>query len=85
MCNSLVWSCGITLKHGLTYEEALESEKETRKAVQLVPIPIQQGVLTLVHYTRHSRLDNLCDEVYNYIRDRYQEGEEVHVKYKGEK
>lgn len=85
LCNSLVWSCEVTLKHSLTYEEALDCEREARKVAARIAVPIQQGVLTLVHYTRHSRLDNLCDEVYNYIRNRYQEGEEVEVKYKGEK
>jgi bromodomain adjacent to zinc finger domain protein 1A len=81
----LVWSCEITLKHGLTYEEATESEQEAREVVERVPQPIKRGIITLVHYTRHSRLDNLCDEVFYYIKDRYQEGEEVEVKYKGEK
>lgn len=85
LCNSLVWSCEVTLKHGLTYEEAAESEKEARKIVEYLAEPIKRGVLTLVHYTRHSRLDNLCDEVFNYIRVRYQEGEEIDVKYKGER
>ena len=85
LCNSLVWSCEITLKHGLTYEEAIESEQEAKKIVKQVPQPIKRGIITLVHYTRHSRLDNLCDEVFYYIRDRYQEGEEIEVKYKGEK
>lgn len=85
LCNSLVWSCEITLKHSLTYEEAAESELEARKIGEQVAQPIKRGILTLVHYTRHSRLDNLCDEVFNYIRDRYQEGEEIDVKYKGEK
>ena len=85
LCNSLVWSCEITLKHGLTYEEAVESEQEAKKIVKQVPQPIKRGIITLVHYTRHSRLDNLCDEVFYYIRDRYQEGEEIEVKYKGQK
>lgn len=85
LCNSLVWSCEITLKHGLTYEEAAESELEARTIVKRVPQPIKRGILTLVHYTRHSRLDNLCDEVFTYIRDRYQEGEEIEVKFNGEK
>jgi bromodomain adjacent to zinc finger domain protein 1A len=81
----LVWSCEITLKDGLTYEEAADSAQEAREKVGRVPQPIKQGVLTLVHYTRHSRLDNLCDDVFNYIRDRYQEGEEIEVKHKGDK
>ena len=30
LCNSLVWSCAITGKAGLTFEEALESEQAAR-------------------------------------------------------
>ena len=30
LCNSLVWSCSITGKAGLTYEEAVDCEKKAR-------------------------------------------------------
>lgn len=69
----------------MTYEEALESEQDAREIVEEIAEPIKRGVLTLVHYTRHTRLANLCDELFNYMRERYQEGEEVHVNYKREK
>ena len=36
LCNSLVWSCSITGKAGLTYEEAVDCEKKARsEAVEL--------------------------------------------------
>ena len=31
LCNSLVWSCAVTGKSNLTFEEALESEEKARK------------------------------------------------------
>lgn len=31
LCNSLVWSCSVTGKSNLTYDEAVESEKKARK------------------------------------------------------
>ena len=30
LCNSLVWSCSVTGKSGMTYEEAVESEAKVR-------------------------------------------------------
>jgi len=31
LCNSMVWSCAVTGKSNLTFEEALESEEKARK------------------------------------------------------
>lgn len=69
----------MTGKSGLTYAEAQKSENKVEKQGRTLPEPIQQAALTLVHHTQRGRLANLCDEVYSYIKDRYQEGEEVDV------
>ena len=37
LCNSLVWSCSITGKSNLTFEEALESEEKARKRIGNLP------------------------------------------------
>ena len=34
LCNSLVWSCSITGKAGLTYEEAVDCEKKARSEAE---------------------------------------------------
>ena len=33
LCNSLVWSCSVTGKSGLTYEEAVDSEQKAKKRI----------------------------------------------------
>ncbi|XP_077179199.1 bromodomain adjacent to zinc finger domain protein 1A isoform X3 [Paroedura picta] len=79
LCNSLVWSCAITGKPGLTYQEALESEKKARKNLQNFPEPLIIPVLYLVTLTSRSRLHEVCDDVFAYIKDRYFVGETVEV------
>jgi len=81
LCSSTLWSCKYTGKSGLTYQEAQESERSIRKQGHSLPEPIQRAALTLVHHTQRGRLANLCDEVFSYLKDRYQEGEEVEVNY----
>ena len=85
LCNSLLWSCKYTGKSGLTYQEAHESEKSIRKQARSLPEPVQRAVLTLVHHTQRGRLANLCDEVFSYMKDHYQEGEEVEIHYHSHK
>ena len=69
----------------MTYQEALESERALISDGMSLPEPIQRAVLTLVHYTHRGRLVNLCDEVYGYTKDRYQEGEIVEFQHNGKK
>ncbi|KAL9952948.1 hypothetical protein ACROYT_G040281 [Oculina patagonica] len=77
----MLWSCQYTGKSGLTYQEAHDSERAIRKQGHSLPEPIQRAALTLVHHTQRGRLANLCDEVFSYLKDHYQEGEEVDVHY----
>ncbi|XP_044292621.1 bromodomain adjacent to zinc finger domain protein 1A isoform X2 [Varanus komodoensis] len=79
LCNSLVWSCAVTGKPGLTYQEALESEKKARENLQNFPEPLIVPVLYLVTLTQRSRLHEACDDIFAYIKDRYFVGEIVEV------
>jgi len=47
LCNSLVWSCSITDKPNLTYQEALDCEKSARKRLSNFPISIQVSCMSL--------------------------------------
>ena len=84
LCNSLLWTCECTGRSGLTYKEALESEENVRKSVKGIPDPTKRAILTLVHNTKRSKIGNLCDEIYDYVRKRYHYQEEVEVKIKDE-
>lgn len=79
LCNSLVWSCAVTGKPGLTYQEALESEKKARQNLQNFPEPLIVPVLYLVTRTQRSRLHEVCDDIFAYVKDRYFVGEIVEV------
>uniref|UniRef100_A0A8C3QLV6 Bromodomain adjacent to zinc finger domain protein 1A n=1 Tax=Cyanoderma ruficeps TaxID=181631 RepID=A0A8C3QLV6_9PASS len=79
LCNSLVWSCAITGKPGLTYQEALESEKKARHNLQSFPEALIIPVLYLATLTHRTRLHEICDEIFAYVKDRYFVDETVEV------
>ncbi|XP_021574909.1 bromodomain adjacent to zinc finger domain protein 1A isoform X2 [Carlito syrichta] len=79
LCNSLVWSCAVTGRPGLTYQEALESEKKARQNLQSFPEPLIIPVLYLTNLTHRSRLHEICDDIFAYVKDRYFVGETVEV------
>ncbi|XP_060031403.1 bromodomain adjacent to zinc finger domain protein 1A isoform X2 [Erinaceus europaeus] len=79
LCNSLVWSCAVTGRPGLTYQEALESEKKARQNLQSFPEPLVIPVLYLTNLTHRSRLHEICDDIYAYVKDRYFVAETVEV------
>ncbi|KAJ1102985.1 hypothetical protein NDU88_000417, partial [Pleurodeles waltl] len=79
LCNSLVWSCAITGKAGLTYQEAVESEKKARRNIQNFPEPLIGPVLYLAGRTRRARLHEVCDDVHAYLHNRFFVGETVEV------
>ncbi|KAM9294475.1 bromodomain adjacent to zinc finger domain protein 1A [Gastrophryne carolinensis] len=79
LCNSLVWSCSFTGKSGLTYQEALESERKIKKSMQNFPEPIAVPVLYLAMLASHQRMSDLCNDIYDYVKDRFFVGETVTV------
>lgn len=77
MCNSLVWSCNITGKSNLTYEEALESERKAKKRLGNIPKPLKKSLLWLASHTKKGRLFEVCDDVYLYANTRFFKNEIV--------
>ncbi|KAG1706192.1 Bromodomain adjacent to zinc finger domain protein 1A [Nymphon striatum] len=77
LCNSLVWTCEITGRPGLTFREAKESEKRAKKFLSEFPCLLKKPLLYLTTYTRRGRLADLCDDIFLFVRDRYFIGENV--------
>ena len=85
LCNSLVWTCSITGRPGLTYQEALDSEERAKKRLADFPNTLQKPILYLSLLTHRSRLNDLNDDVFVFARDRYFIGETVEVHMGSEK
>ncbi|XP_017331444.1 bromodomain adjacent to zinc finger domain protein 1A isoform X2 [Ictalurus punctatus] len=79
LCNSLVWSCAVTGKPGLTYQEALESEKKAKHNLQSFPKALLLPLLHLTALTQRTRLHEICDDVCAFVKERFFPGEMVDV------
>uniref|UniRef100_A0A3Q2DVN4 Bromodomain adjacent to zinc finger domain protein 1A n=1 Tax=Cyprinodon variegatus TaxID=28743 RepID=A0A3Q2DVN4_CYPVA len=79
LCNSLVWSCALTGRAGLTYLEAVESERRARHSLQSFPQALVVPLLHLAALSRRRRLSELCEDVYAFVKDRFFPGETVDV------
>lgn len=69
----------MTGRPGLTYQEALESEKKARQNLQSFPEPLIVPVLYLTNLTHRSRLHEICDDIFAYVKNRYFVEETVEV------
>ncbi|PWA29760.1 hypothetical protein CCH79_00007745 [Gambusia affinis] len=79
LCNSLVWSCALTGRAGLTYLEAVESEQRAKQSLESFPQALMVPMLHLAALSRHCRLSELCEDVYGFVKDRFFPGEIVDV------
>ncbi|ESO96438.1 hypothetical protein LOTGIDRAFT_159848 [Lottia gigantea] len=79
LCNSLVWSCAITGKSGLTYQEAVECEEKAKKNLSSFPSCIQKPILYLATKTHRTRLNDLNDDIFGFVKERFFLGEVVDV------
>jgi bromodomain adjacent to zinc finger domain protein 1A len=77
LCNSLVWTCAITGKSSLTFEDALESEKKARKRLGSIPKQLKKALLYLTSRTKRGRITDLVDDVYVFACNRFFTGEHV--------
>ncbi|XP_026164186.1 bromodomain adjacent to zinc finger domain protein 1A isoform X1 [Mastacembelus armatus] len=79
LCNSLVWSCALTGRAGLTYLEAVESERRAKQSLQSFPQCLVVPLLHLAALSRRCRLTELCEDVYAFVKDRFFPGETVDI------
>uniref|UniRef100_A0A8P4G4T2 Bromodomain adjacent to zinc finger domain protein 1A n=1 Tax=Dicentrarchus labrax TaxID=13489 RepID=A0A8P4G4T2_DICLA len=79
LCNSLVWSCALTGRAGLTYLEAVESERRAKQSLQSFPPALVVPLLHLAALSRRCRLTELCEDVHAFVKDRFFPGETVDV------
>ncbi|XP_021368810.1 bromodomain adjacent to zinc finger domain protein 1A-like isoform X2 [Mizuhopecten yessoensis] len=85
LCNSLVWSCSITGRAGLTYQEAVECEEKALKNLATFPGYLQKPVLFLANLTHRTRLADMNDDIFVFAKDRFFIGEVCEVMLGGER
>jgi len=59
LCNSLVWSCAVTGKSGMTFQEAEECEERAKKNLATFEDSLKRPLLLLATLTHRSRLSDL--------------------------
>ncbi|KAL3684941.1 hypothetical protein R1sor_002963 [Riccia sorocarpa] len=71
-----LWTCKVTGKQNLTYEEALISEQIASEKVQQFPKEFMSPVLSMVQFSP-LRTDELVDRIYKQFKDRFVVNEEA--------
>lgn len=84
LCNSLVWSCAITGRSGMTYQEAIECEEKAKRHLATFQESLQRPLLFMATLTHRSRLVDMNDDIFLFCKDRYFTGETVDVSLPGE-
>ncbi|KAL0121189.1 hypothetical protein PUN28_008696 [Cardiocondyla obscurior] len=81
LCNSLIWSCSITGKTNMTFEEALRCEENAKRSLKEFPVELRIPILYLASKTNRSSLIEMAEDVYQFARDRYFVGEMVEASF----
>ncbi|KAH7696124.1 bromodomain containing protein, partial [Aphelenchoides avenae] len=69
--NSMVWTCSATRRTGLTFEEALESER-TASPSKKFPQPLELAIMYFVQrFSKRYGIDDLVNDIYEVLRERY--------------
>ncbi|XP_017779686.1 PREDICTED: bromodomain adjacent to zinc finger domain protein 1A isoform X2 [Nicrophorus vespilloides] len=77
LCNSMVWTCSVTGKANLTYEEALRSENSAKKMLATFPEHMKIPLLYIASLTKRSSFKDMADDIFSFVKRRYFVGEQV--------
>uniref|UniRef100_A0A8C4WX77 Bromodomain adjacent to zinc finger domain protein 1A n=1 Tax=Eptatretus burgeri TaxID=7764 RepID=A0A8C4WX77_EPTBU len=83
LCNSLVWSCQVTGRSELTFQEALDSEERALGVLNSLPVALHPPLLALASLTRRTRMQDVCEDVHGFVRQRFFVGEQVEANLPG--
>lgn len=72
-----VWTCKVSGKSNLTYEEALVSEQRAAEKAQQLPRELMSPVLQMIQYSTLS-LTDLVNKIYGSLQENLFEGLELH-------
>ena len=84
-CSSLIWSCELTGRSGLTYREAVDSEAEAKRQIESFPDALRRAVLFLASQVRRNGIGLLVEDVFAFYRERYVEGEDLELRFQDQK
>ena len=79
LCSSLFWTCSVTGKSGLTYAEALKSERESQTLLSSVPRVLQKVMLHLMKYMNNFSTNVVLSILLEFTNLRYFIGENVQI------
>ncbi|XP_037477898.1 DDT domain-containing protein DDB_G0282237-like isoform X1 [Triticum dicoccoides] len=77
-----VWTCKVSGKSNLTYEEALVSEQRAAEKAQQLPRELMSPVLQMIQYSTLN-LTDLVNKIYGSLQENLFEGLELHAKRDG--
>lgn len=72
-----IWTCTLTGTRGLTFEEALVSERKAREHSQRIPRVLQRQLLERIQFSTVTRIDALTDLLHSQLNECYFVGEEL--------
>ncbi|OTF75420.1 bromodomain adjacent to zinc finger domain protein 1A-like protein, partial [Euroglyphus maynei] len=77
--SSLLWTCSVTGRTGLTYSEALKSEQESKALLSTIPTVLQKVMLHLMTYMNNFSTNVTLSILIEYTNLRYFIGEHVQI------
>ncbi|KAK0098559.1 hypothetical protein PV326_006786 [Microctonus aethiopoides] len=81
LCNSTIWSCSITGKTNMTYEEALACEENAKESLKEFPMELRIPILYLATKTSRTSFGEMAEDIFQFARDRFFVGEMVEASF----
>ena len=73
----MVWTCSVTGKSGLTFQEAMESELSANHMIESLSEGLQIGVLYLASLMKENRITQVLNKIAVFIQNRYFVNEKI--------
>lgn len=77
LVNSMVWTCALTGRPGLTFSEALDHEKNAKREIKDFPKTLIGPLILIGSHVKRIYITDFVDAVFSYVKDRYFKNEEV--------